>query len=159
MDQVEAAFGVFYNALDQPGIRSFLGLGKQSHITTLPDAPIPDESIENLRTLIGLLYGDEQNALKKVITESRDLKKLGEVLASERGRVNLLNDRDLERAWRVIGGGRQDLLALLDSARSRLAEANGQATEYRGDEEIRRQVQRISKLVEDMHERYGLGEN
>ena len=156
MDQVEAAFGVFYNALDQLGIRSFLGLGRQSEITNLPKDPIPKASLENLSTLLGLLYGDDHNALDKVINESRDLKKLGAVLASDRGTANLLVDRDLDRAWRIIGGGRQELLGLMDSARSRLAEVNGHAREYRDDEDIRRQVLRISELVTDMCERYGL---
>ena len=158
MDSVEAGFGVFYNALDQPGVRSFLGLGRQSDIRSLPDAPVPPEHIEDLRVLIGLLYGDDANALEKVIGESRDLKTLGAVLASDRGKATLLNDRDLQRAWRIIGGGRKDLLGLLDGARTRLYEANGQATEHTGDEEIAREVQRIFDLVSDMHRRYGLGD-
>ena len=157
-DQVEAAFGVFYNALDQPGIRTFLGLGRQSEIQTLPLSPIPDEHLENLEHLIGLLYGDDSQALDKVIGESRDLKLLGEVLQDDRGRRNLLVDRDLERAWRVIGGGRKDLIALLAGAYSRLAEANGQANEYREDKDIRREVGRICDLTADMLKRYGLDE-
>ena len=159
MDQVEAAFGVFYNALDPPGVRSFLGLGRQSDIDQLPDAPIPNDSIDQLNTLIGLLYGDEDGTLERVIKESRDLKKLGEVLANDRGRENLLEDRDLERAWRLTGGGRKDLLALLDIARSRLYEANGQANEFRDDREVREEVQRIFSLVTEMHDRFGLSDS
>ena len=40
MEEVEAAFGVFYNALDHEGIRAFLGLGRQADINTLPDSPV-----------------------------------------------------------------------------------------------------------------------
>ena len=155
-EQVEAAFGVFYNALDQPGIRSFLDLGRQSEIQTLPISPICDKHLGNLEQLIGLLYGHDAEALDKVIGESRDLKMLGEVLEDERGRRNLLVDRDLERAWRVIGGGRKDLMALLTGAYSRLAEANGQANEYREDKDIRREVGRVCDIAADMFERYGL---
>lgn len=159
MDQVEAGFGVFYNALDRPGIRTFLGLGKQSDIQTLPNAPIPENCIENLKELICLLYGDEEQNLAKVIGESRDLKKLDEVLDDERGRRNLFHERDLERAWRLIGGGRQDLLALLESAHSRLAEANGQASEYRNDDDVLQEVRRVGELAKDMLRRYGLDDN
>ena len=154
INQVEAAFGVFYNALDQIGIRDFLGLKKQSDIESLPKDPIPGECLENLEELIGLLYGDETNNLRKVIGESRELKILGEVLGDERGRRNIIMDRDLHRAWRLIGGGREDLLALLESAYSRLAEANGQAKEYENDEAVRDQVLSIATLVGDMSERY-----
>ena len=159
MDQVEAAFGIFYNALDQPGVRKFLGLGKQSEIQRLPEAPIPTESLGNLKRLIDLLYGDETGALDKVISESRDLKALGEVLDDDRGRRSLFMDRDLNRAWRIIGRGRVELLALLESAYSRLAEANGQANEYRDDETVQREVRRVCDLTVDMLKRYGLDQD
>ena len=159
MDQVEAAFGLFYNALDQSGIRKFLGLGKQSEIQDLPEAPIPTDGLDSLRQLINLLYGDEDGSLEKDIKESRDLKMLGEVLADDRGQRNLLMDRDLDRAWRIIGGGRKELLTLLESAYSRLAEANGQAKEYRHDEDIQKEVQRVCALTEEMRTRFGLDQD
>lgn len=159
MDQVEAAFGVFYNALDQPGVRTFLGLGRQSEIQTLSEVRVPSECLENLRQLIGLLYGDVTGALEKVIDESRDLKKLGQVLADDRGRRSLFTDRNLDRAWRIVGGGRQELLALLEGAYSRLAEANGQAREFCDDNEVQLQVKRVRVLTEDMLVRFGLDQD
>ena len=154
MEDVEAGFGVFYNALDRPGIRDFLGLGRQADITKQPESPVPDEDMDRLRELIGLLYGDSEMDLGKVISESRDLRKLDRVLANDRARANLLRDRNLDRAWRVSGGGRDDLLALLSDLHSRLAEVNGQAGEYVGDDEVRGEVRRIHALVEDMADRY-----
>ena len=156
MDQVEAAFGVFYNALDQIGVRAFLGLGKQSEIQTLPEAPIPTSHLNDLKHLIELLYGDATGKLDKVIKESRDLRVLGEVLAHERGRRSLFMDRDLERAWRITGGGRQDLLALLESAHSRLAEANGQANEYLDDKFVLHEASRVWVVAKDMAKRFQL---
>ena len=154
MDQVETAFGVFYNALDQAGIRKYLGLGLQREIDSRPENPIPPESLDNLVELVTLLYGDEEKKLRKVITESRELKELGEVLLDERGRTSLLNDRDLREAYRLIGGGRKELMALLNSAYSRLAQANGQAQEFRGDKKILIEVERIRRLVKEMSKRY-----
>ena len=106
--------------------------------------------------MIGLLYGDDEQNLDKVINESRQLKKLGEVLQDDRGRTNLLGERDLDAAYRLIGGGRTELLGLLNTARQRLAEANGQATEFCEDDEIRQEVQRICRLVMDMRKRFKL---
>ncbi|MDE2668240.1 MAG: hypothetical protein OXI51_01125 [Chloroflexota bacterium] len=159
MGEVEAGFGVFYNALDRQGIRDYLGLGRQVDILTLPDAPVPAQAMDNLRELIGLLYGDKERELEKVIVESRELRKLDKVLANERARANLLRDRDLDRAWRVSGGGREDLLALLTDLHSRLAEVSGQAPEYREDEEVRADIRRIHVLVSDMAERYQVDES
>ena len=156
MEQVESYFGVFYNALDREGIREFIGLDSTRNFETLPMAPIPAGKFENLRELIGLLYGDDEKKLEKVINESRQLKKLGEVLQDPRGRTNLLSERDLDAAYRLIGGGRTELLGLLNTARQRLAEANGQAAEFCEDDGIRKEVQRICRLVDDMKVRYKL---
>lgn len=152
--EVEAAFGVFYNALDREGIREFIGLGRQTDIESLPESPVPPESIEQLRDLIELLYGDSSKGLDSVIRESRELRKLGEVLANPRARANLLRDRNLERAWRVGGGGRDELLGQLADLHSGLAEVSGKAAEYADDDEIRDEVRRVHVLVEDMAGRY-----
>lgn len=154
--EVEAAFGVFYNALDQTGVRSFIGLGKQTDILRLPESPVPENSLPNLEQLIALLYGDRVAHLDKVIRESRELKMLGQVLEDERGRRTLLVNRDLHRAWHLIGGGRADLLTLLETAHQHLAEVNGRAKEYREDPEVKDEVRRIADLVADMQERYEL---
>ncbi|MCY4625485.1 MAG: hypothetical protein OXC99_10870 [Chloroflexi bacterium] len=154
MDQVEAKFGVFYNALDPQGIRDFIGLGRQAEIEGLPDSPIPSEYMDNLRHLVELLCGDSTTELRRAIKDSRELSKLSEVLANPRARANLLRDRDLERAWRVSGGGRNELLGLLADLHSRLAEVNGKATEYADDEEVKSEVGRIYRVVLDMAFRY-----
>ena len=154
MDVVEAAFGVFYNALDHEGVRDFLGLEEQRVFNTLPESPVAPDSMEQLRELVGLLYGDSSRELERVIGESRDLRKLSQVLGNSRARANLLRDRNLERAWRVSGGGRDDLLGHLSDLYSRLAEVNGKAGEYAEDDEIRGEVRRIHDLVMEMAGRY-----
>ena len=156
IDLVEAGYGVFYNALDQPGIRGFLGLGRQAEIDSLPVSPVPEDRIGHLRDLIALLFGDPEIGAKRVISESRELRTLGTVLANERACANLLIDRNLERAWRISGGGRNDLLGLLADLHLRLAQVNGQAREYASDEEIVEEVRRIYELVDEMAVRYGI---
>jgi len=156
MDRVETGYGVFYNALDQPGVREFLRLGRQVEIDALPVSPVPTDRLEQLRDLIILLFGDPESGVPRVINESRDLNTLGTVLANERACANLLRDRDLDRAWRISGGGRNDLLGLLSDLHLRLAQVNGQAREYADDEEIREEVRRICDLVNDMAVRYGI---
>lgn len=154
VDAVELGFGVFYNALDRKGIRDFLGLGLQSEINDLPDSPIPEDRMDELVQLIGLLYGDAEEGLERVINESRELNKLEMVLANERARANLLRDRNLDRAWRVSGGGRADLLGLIDDIYLRLAEVNGQAPIYGNDDEVKEGLSRIYKIATDMAHNY-----
>ena len=156
MDRAEAAFGLFYNALSPQGVRDYLGLRPQVEIDRLPESPIPPDYIEHLRTLVEMLFGGGPDDLRAVIRESRELKKLGEVMAEPDARANLVRDRDLERAWRVSGGGRNDLLGLLRDTHSRLAEINGQATEYAGDVQIKERVKSLCEIAMDMASRYGV---
>ncbi|MCE2501102.1 MAG: hypothetical protein J4G13_09585 [Dehalococcoidia bacterium] len=156
MDQAELGFGVFYNALDQDGVREFLGLGRQIEIRALPVDPVPVSRLTELAELVGLLFGDPSKGTDRVITDSRQLRKLGQVLASGPARANLLRNRDLERAWRISGGGRDELIATLREIRIQLAEVNGQAQEYSDDGVIKEGVLRIYNLANETAERYGV---
>lgn len=153
---VEAAFGVFYNALDTQGVRSYLGLQPQYEMTSLPHSPVRRDHIERLLDLIGFLYGDEEKKLERVIRESRDLKHLGEALQDDTATAILLRTRDLKRAYRVAGGGKTDLMAILRDSLVQLREANGQAYEFKSDGDVRESVRRLVELVSDMEKRYEL---
>ena len=155
VDEVEKGFGVFYNALDQEGVRQYLGLvSPQGKIDTLPDSPITQQHLDNLKTLIELLFGDQDNGLDRVIAESRELRRLGKVLAHSRARVHLVQNRDLHRAWRIAGGGKEEVLSTLSGIHSQLAEVSGKSTEFGDDEEVRHEVNLIYRLVLDMAVRY-----
>ena len=159
VDGIEQGFGVFYNALTVPGIRVFLGLGPQNEIISLPVDPVPTEYLNRLIDLIGLLFGDSEHNLKRVINESRDLSNLGTVLADSTARANLMRDRNLDRAWRIGGGDRQDFIAMLIDLRGRLGEANGQSVVYSNDEEVIQLVAIIYEIAQDMAQRYGIADH
>ena len=156
MDQAELGFGVFYNALDQEGVREFLGLGRQVDIRSLPESPVPPSHLDSLRELVELLFGNPAKGVERVITDSRQLRKLGEALANGPARANLLAHRDLERAWRLSGGGRDELIGALREIRLQLASVNGQAQDYLDDQVIKQGVLRIYNLATETAERYGV---
>jgi len=153
-EPIEAAFGVFYNALDTQGVRSYLGLSPQRDFTGLPSAPVPADRVDKLREFINLLYGEKDEELPSVLRESRELKDFSEVLLNNEATKLLIETRDLKRAYRVAGGGKTELLVLLKDSLSRLVEANGQAYEFKGDEEVKANVKRLVDLVRDMASRY-----
>ena len=153
-DDLEKGFGVFYNALDQQGVRDYLGLGRQADIETLPLSPVSGRHMEDLACLIGLLFGDSPKELNRVISDSRELRKLGQVLAHDQARANLIRERNLELAWRISGQGKEEVLGTLSGIYSRLAEINGKAPEFSADDDVREEVRRIYELVLDMAGRY-----
>ena len=156
MESAEASFGIFYNALDEQGVRDFLGLGPQANIQGLPESPVSRDKMTDLRQLVEYVHGDATRGIPRVIKESRELRKLGQVLANERARANLLVDRDLERAWRVSGGGRADLIGALIHIHERLSQVNGQAYMYLDDEGIKDEVLRVYELAENTAKSYGV---
>ena len=156
MAQAEQGFGVFYNALDQEGVRQFLHLGRQVDIAGLPQSPVSPDHLEDLRELLALLFGDPSQNIDPVITESRELRKLGKVLANSTACANLLRSRDLASAWRISGGGRDALIGVLNEIHYQLASVNGQANEYALDDAIRQSVQRVCTLAQETAVRYGL---
>ena len=152
---VEGGFGVFYNALDWEGVREFLGLASQRS-DLFEREPVPPDRREHLEQLVALLFGNDERALKRVIHESRDLRKLSDVLKDEITTTILIKDRDLDAAWRSSGGGLTEVLATLRDLRRHLAEINGQAREFRDEPTVREQVERLYSLALDTAERYGV---
>ena len=155
VELVEAGFAVFYNALDWEGVRDFIALAPQrSDLFELN--PVPGDRREHLGQLVALLYGNEEDGIKRVINESRDLRKLSRVLGDEISTAKLIKDRDLDAAWRSSGGGLTELLAALRDLHRSLAEINGQAREFQDQPTVREQMERFYRLALDTAERYGV---
>ncbi len=159
VDGIEQGFGVFYNALSEPGIRTFLGLSPQKDINSLPVDPVAEQNLDRLSDLVSLLFGDSDQQVQSVIAESRELRKLGSVLVNDTACANLMRDRNLDRAWRLGGGGRQEFIALLIDLRARLGEVSGQSVIYSTDSDIVDHVATIYQVAKDMAKRYGVDDN
>ncbi len=96
-ERVESAFGVFKAAMGIVKLRSYIDAPAPREVS--PDEwPLPEESSGSLGNLFGFVYGTDE--LDPVITDSRQLKALAEVLAdsSGAGEEVLLETRDLATA-------------------------------------------------------------
>ena len=155
VDVVESAYGVFYNALAEDGVRGFLGLNPQANIDSLPENPVSEGRLARLEELIEFIYGDDSKGLERVIRESRELSKLSAVLKDDTALTNLRRDRNLDQAWRDTGGGKVEVLALIGSAFTRFAEAYGKALAFPGDEDIEREIKKIHNLAKEAGSHFG----
>ena len=154
--EAENAFGTFYNAVQHPGIRGYLGLPGAEEFEVYREDLVPQEHVERVRDLLGFLFGDRDHGLKKVISESRDIGDLGTVLQHSRARNVLIRSRDLKRAYGIAGGATQDVLEHLDEARLKLADANGIAHEVQVDAEVSEAFARVKRLVQEIGRALGL---
>jgi hypothetical protein len=116
----EASFGVLRRSLSDPNIRSYIGLELDKTERELAK-PIPKAKSERVEEFFGWAFGDDET--EPVLGDSRDLRKLGTVLASARAVEVLKSSKDLDYAFEISGGEEKKLLENLNAASYNLDQA------------------------------------
>ena len=116
----EDSFGVLRRSLSDPNIRSFIGLELDKSERELA-RPVPRSKSEHVKEFFEWAFGDAKH--DAVLSDSRDLKKLGTVLASPRAIDVLRSSADLEYAFELSGGEERKLLEALNAASYNLDQA------------------------------------
>lgn len=143
-DRVKKNFGIFTRAMNSVGLREHMG------------APAPNEVRPRKRVLkkqkrkavtevFSWLFG--HNDVNPVISESRQISELGQVVASPEALDVLRETRNLEDALMTSGGIRVRLLRHLASACRSLEKAELDIANYRDDIEVRQAVQECSAAL------------
>lgn len=112
-DAAEARFGTYTAALNRNGIREFIGTNTVSAVKAGYEQ-IPDDKLDALVELSSWLYGTETE--EKVISETRDLTALAEVLRAAKAVAELRRSRDLSSAYALTPGPPKRLLKQLAQA-------------------------------------------
>lgn len=137
-------FGVFTRAMQSADLREFVGAPAPNEVH-LKKKPIPSAKKDELKELVGYLFGPES-----VVTDSRELTKLGKVISSAEGLKALRSNQTLEEAHIASGGVRDRLIErLLNAARS-LRAAESDAAKYRKDEKIKELIEDCEEALEDV---------
>lgn len=157
MQDAENSFGVFYTALGWEGMRKYLNLMPSTKITEMPLDPVPSDKIQELRNLIGMLFGDEKRRREPVITRgTRELERLSQVLENERAVETLLETRDLTSTWHQAGGGKREVEVAIRQAHTFLTTVNGRAHEFKEDETVRQEIKLLLRMAKQISENYGM---
>lgn len=117
---VEQAFGVLRRSLSDPNIRSYIGLELDKSEKELAK-PVPRSRADNVKEFLEWAFGTEER--KPVLRESRELKKLGVVMAHARALDVLRSSNDLDYAFEISGGEERKLLENLNAASYNLDQA------------------------------------
>lgn len=149
--QIERAFSLMTVAMSTPKLRAHIGaeLGAK----TVPGVPpIAVEKHEELRELITWLYGDGE--VEPVIGESRDISKLGNVVATPIGLVELRAGKSLDHALQRVKDAaenpRQRLVMRLRSGRNSLTAALEDLADFAEDEEVAGLIDEARAAVDDL---------
>jgi hypothetical protein len=134
---LEKNFSVFYRALSSDPITRFIGLKKRGTPYQLRN-PIPKNKRDALDQLIGYVHGTADN--QAVLTDSRQLTALGEILDNFKARSILEETRDLESAQKYAINEGTQLADVLSRASYYLDEALKFAHRHSEDSGVAEQV-------------------
>ena len=134
---LEDAFSLLTVAMSTPKLRAHIDAPLGSKASP-EQSPIPTEKAAQLQELITWIYGDGET--EPVIGESREISKLGNVVASEAGLGALRSGASLEAAVQKVKDAelnpRQRLLTRLKAGRNSLTSALDDLSDFADDPDV-----------------------
>ena len=149
--KLEKDFSVFYRSLSTPAITQFIGVVKDKAPVEL-QLPVPEEKAGALEELIGFIHGTRK--VIRVLNDSRQLTKLGEILENEEALRQLRLSRNLELAHALTGGEERRLVDNLHSASFYLDEALRDAHRHPESKVVSESVFRCAQTIEQILRSY-----
>lgn len=148
---IEKAFSVLTVAMGNTKLRDHVGAPLGSRLDPTKD-PIPSDKTEQLKELIGWVFGDEENEPK--ITDSRQTSLLGNVVASEVGLAALRQGASLEEAKQKVAAAGMDprdrLLQRLTTAKNALLATSDDLSAYAADNQVGALLSDVEAVVESL---------
>lgn len=135
-------FGVYYRALQNPGIRTFLRLSGWTDAEPDDTRPLEDEGPARMGELIDWIFQS------RAVRDSRQLDTLGSVVQDEAALALLRDTKDLQSATEELPGDRQAVIAALRLAHRNVGRAYAEIHEFPEDEDILAEVERLSRLLD-----------
>jgi len=144
---LEKNFSVFYRAISDRAVIDFIDLNKNLPIAQLKN-PIRPGKASALNELIGFIFGNDTE--ESVITDSRQLTALGEILESKEALANLRRYRSLEQATRLTGGEVRRLLENLESAIYYMKNSLQDVFQYKNDKKVKETIAKFWDAAQEI---------
>lgn len=149
--EVEKAFSVLTVAMGNTKLRDHIGAPLGSRLEPGTD-PVPEGKIGELKELISWVFGDEE--AEPVITDSRQMSALGNVVASEIGLGALRAGKSLEEAKQQVTSAGMDprdrIIKRMTAATNALSAASDELAEFASDSQVTGLLSDLESLVESM---------
>lgn len=150
-NSVENRFSVLFLSLRNRAIQDFLGVKSKFNVDPNEVAPpIGGEHIGHLREYAKWLFG--HNDIPAVVKDSRDVDRFARILASDDGLAYMRSVKrpDLEHAFVISGGDKEELNGLLISATYTLQQALSTIYLYKGEERITEAARKLIAATEEI---------
>lgn len=149
-------FGTFYTAASNVDIANFIGTKNDGS----PTHPITDSNVVDrghLEELVRFMFDRDVRGNTK-LGESRNIGKLGAVLANPDSLQALHLGQSLESAYRLTPHGRDDFMRHMNQAIEELKQANANLYAVKPDDQpARNLVSEASQIIQLASERLGVG--
>ena len=149
-ERVERDFGVLLRSLNSIAVRKFIGLDWDKSEAALKH-PVPTNKADHVKELFEWVFGTSTQ--RAVLTDSRQITQLGEVLDTKEGVLALRAGADLQSAYR-LGGGEQSqlkqLLSHLTTASIHLDETLKDAHRHAGNKDVEKKVARCWTTMNEL---------
>ena len=143
-EKAMASFSVLYRALNAPAIRKYIGIDNEKTPNQLKK-PVPKSKQTQLGYLLSWMFGDNENS--SALRDSRQLNELAEVLENKKATDILRISRDLNKAFRSVGGEARRLLDHLEQASFHLDSGLPDAHRNTDNEAVRHWVERCHDTI------------
>jgi hypothetical protein len=144
VSRAKKKFGIFTRAMNSPGLRTHMGAPAPSEVSR--GKKVLDRARKKeVAEVFSWLFGTEDAAA--VITDSRQISELGEVVASAPALKVLRQTRDLEEAMHASGGIKQRLIKRLKAALQALEKAEPDLGKFTDDPDVNVLLARCSEIV------------
>lgn len=145
VERVEEDFGVFTRAMSSRPLRAHIDAPAPASVRPR-EWPLDDGAGDDLGELFAWLFGTEDE--DPVIKDSRQITRLGRVVADEHALSVLRSTRDLEEAEDALGGTKARLIGRLQEARGALEAALEDIHEHAREKDIRGLIEECSEALE-----------
>lgn len=146
-DRAEESFGILRRALSDPNIRDYIGLDLGRKERELAK-PLKRSYASRLDEAFRWMFGTKTRAA--AIRESRDLSKLGGVLANDKARAALKTSGDLSYAFELSGGEEKRLIEALSKASYQLDQALPMVLRHKKSKDVIALVEKCLAVMEEI---------
>lgn len=148
---VRDRFSLITVALNSPSIRAFIGIPAYKDVD-FNNEIIPMDKRENLVKLFQWIYGDKQQGIAPILTDSRNItKQLAPVLASTEATNYLLNGYSLSEAFERTDGELALIKKKLQSIIRDLKNLTGIVVEYNSDSEVKSLIEDAFSFIKKLN--------
>ena len=133
-------------ALGLVAIKDYLGIPKEWKKVNFKN-PVPKPKIKNLVILFSLLFGDDKSL--PVISDSRNIKEIGQILENKESRDSLISTRSVQLSRQIIKGEEISIIEYLKNTQRALRTVLGMIPNNKTNR-VKEEIKKCKGILEDI---------